>query len=486
MAETTWIKNADWIVGYDPRTGGHTYIPNGDLVFSGNQVTFVGRGYGGGADTVVDGTDRMVMPGLMNLHVHCFHELHFKGFFEDLASKHLWMSQLFEYTLLIEWDDESGKAATEVALCEMLKSGCTTVAELAVCPLPDPDLLDTLVRSGMRAYVCPMVRSGEWYTDDGNDVLYRWFADGTEGAHFPSASLDESLGIIDEAETHDSGRLKGMVGPMQVDTCTEEFFKQCKKAADVRGMPMQTHASQSVVEFREMVRRHGKTPVEWMQDIGVLENTLIGHCLNIDQHPWIDYHEHKDIERLINANATVVHCQRAFAQWGDMMRSFGGYRAAGVNMALGTDCYPHDLIEEMRIAGLISKVSSGNVDLLKTGDVFETATLGAAKALGRDDIGRLSEGAKADIVLVDLKHPTMRPVRDPLKCLIYSGTADAVRDVYVDGNLVVEDRKLLTLDHDDALDRLQEGQQRALARIPKHDWAGRSADEIAPFCLPVR
>ena len=83
MTSTTWIKNADWIVASDPQTGGHTYIPNGDLVFSGNQVTFAGRGYGGGADTIINGTDLMVMPGLMNLHVHCFHELHFKGFFED-------------------------------------------------------------------------------------------------------------------------------------------------------------------------------------------------------------------------------------------------------------------------------------------------------------------------------------------------------------------------------------------------------------------
>ena len=88
-------------------------------------------------------------------------------------------------------------------------------------------------------------------------------------------------------------------------------------------------------------------------------------------------------------------------------------------------------------------------------------------------------------MLVDLKHPTMRPVRDPLKCLIYSGTADAVRDVYVDGNLVVEDRKVLTLDHDDALDRLQAGQKRSMERIPDVDWAHRSADEIAPMSWPV-
>ena len=167
------------------------------------------------------------------------------------------------------------------------------------------------------------------------------------------------------------------------------------------------------------------------------------------------------------------------------MRSLGGYRAAGVNMALGTDCYPHDLVEEMRIAGLMSKVASGHVDLLSTDAVFEIATLGAARALGRDDLGRIAVGAKADLALVDLRHPSMRPVRDPLKCLIYSGTAAAVRDVFVGGELVVKDRTVLTIDQDDALDRLQEGQKRALDRIPELDWAKRSADELSPFCLPV-
>ena len=97
MATTTWIKNTDWVVAWDPETGGHEYIRHGDVVFSGNVVSFVGTDYGGGADTTIDGTDLMVMPGLMNLHVHCFHELHFKGFFEDLASKHLWMSHLYEH-----------------------------------------------------------------------------------------------------------------------------------------------------------------------------------------------------------------------------------------------------------------------------------------------------------------------------------------------------------------------------------------------------
>ncbi len=89
MSETTWIKNADWVIAWDAETGEHTYIRNGDVVFSGSDVTFVGRDYDGQADMTIDGTDVMVMPGLLNLHIHAYMELHGKGFFEDLASKHL-------------------------------------------------------------------------------------------------------------------------------------------------------------------------------------------------------------------------------------------------------------------------------------------------------------------------------------------------------------------------------------------------------------
>ena len=478
---TTAIVNADWVVAYDPATEGHSYIRNGSVVFRDDTIIHVGKGYEGAVDTVIDGTDVMVMPGLLDLHLHAYQEIHGKGFFEDLASKHMWMTQLFEYTWLIEEDEASAEAAIQASAADLLKSGCTTMVELYCSQkLPFDNWLNILAGTGIRTYACPMVNSGHWYTPDGQNHLYAW--DEAKGLN----DLQGALELIDEAQVHGSGRLHGMVGAAQVDTCTEELFLKCKQAAVDRGIPLQTHAAQSVMEFREMIRRHRKTPLEWLDDIGVLgPQTLIGHAINIDQHPWVNHHEHGDIERLARSGASVVHCPRAFAQWGDMMRSLGSYRAAGINMALGTDCYPHDMIEEMRIAGLISKVASGHVDLIRTEDVFEIATLGAARALGRDDLGRLAPGARADIVLVDLKHQSMRPVRDPLRSLVYSGVAAAVRDVYVNGALTVHNHEVLTMDQDEVHDRLQAGQDRSLLRVPGLDWAGRSADEINPLCLPV-
>ena len=129
---------------------------------------------------------------------------------------------------------------------------------------------------------------------------------------------------------------------------------------------------------------------------------------------------------------------------------------------------------------------AGTVDDLNTSDVFEAATIGGAKALRRDDIGRLSVGAKADLVLVDLKNPAMRPLREPLRSLIYVAGERAVRDVYVDGNLVVEGGKCLTIDLDAELDALEAAQQRSIERVPEIDFANRTADELAPMVYDVQ
>ena len=104
--------------------------------------------------------------------------------------------------------------------------------------------------------------------------------------------------------------------------------------------------------------------------------------------------------------------------------------------------------------------------------------------LGRDDLGRIAQGAKADLVLADLDHPAMQPVRDPLRSLVFSAAERAVRHVYVDGRRVVEDGEVLTVDQRSAAARLTEGQQRIMEDFPNLDWGHRSVDRALPLCLP--
>jgi cytosine/adenosine deaminase-related metal-dependent hydrolase len=116
--------------------------------------------------------------------------------------------------------------------------------------------------------------------------------------------------------------------------------------------------------------------------------------------------------------------------------------------------------------------------------MLNAVTVNGAWALMRSDLGRLAPGAKADIVLVDLKHPLMQPARDPLRSLIYAAAERAVRDVYVNGTKVLEQGEVLTLDYARAVSRLEEVRQRTEENIPKADCKRRTSAEIAPLSLP--
>ena len=135
----------------------------------------------------------------------------------------------------------------------------------------------------------------------------------------------------------------------------------------------------------------------------------------------------------------MAHCPTPFARYGIILESFGDYVRAGVNMAMGTDTTPHNMLEEIRKAGTFARIASRHVNNVSTGMLLNAATVAGAKALMRDDIGKLAIGAQADIVLVDVNHPDMMPARDPLRSLVFHAADRAVKDVYVAGRKVVSD-----------------------------------------------
>jgi cytosine/adenosine deaminase-related metal-dependent hydrolase len=137
----------------------------------------------------------------------------------------------------------------------------------------------------------------------------------------------------------------------------------------------------------------------------------------------------------------------------------------------------------MRTAAILARVNAKDFRAVSTADMFNAVTTGPARALGREDIGRLAPGAKADIVLVDAAHPIMRPLRDPLRSLVYTAAERAVRDVYVDGVLRVEDGQVLTFDFRAAAEAVEQGQRRAEATVAARNPKGLSGRDISPLSL---
>ncbi len=474
---TTVIRNAAWVVAWDKATSAHVYLRDADVAFTGDQITFVSKGYVGPADREIDGRARMVMPGLVNIHTHPTSEPLRKGITDETRSPGFWHSSLYEYLTVINPDPEGYVACMQVALAELLQSGVTTVADLS---MPFDGWLDVLADSGIRACIAPMYRDARWFTRNGHELEYEWDQKaGRDG-------FDRARQLVELARQHPSGRLSGMITPAQIDTCSAELIRDSYDYANERNLPFQIHAAQSVTEFHEMQRRHGMTPIQWMHSIGALgDHSIIGHGIFLDHHPWLHWTTRKDLGLLADNGATVAHCPTVFLRRGISLRTFGGYVRAGVNMGIGTDTYPHNFLDEMRNALHTNRVIGESVADVETVDVLNAATIGGATALRRDDIGRLAVGMKADVVLVDVMAPSMRPLREPMRSLIYVAHERAIKDVFVDGRQVVADGQVTTIDLEAASAALEEAQKRASFKVPTNDWAGRTLDELAPMALPT-
>lgn len=478
MPHTTCIRNAAWIVAWDASAGTHVYLRDADLAFTGNTIVHVGKRYAGPADTIIDGRNLMLIPGLVDIHSHPSTEPFFRGIREEHGVPAMFMSGLYERSFAFRTDVEGRHAGKTVAYCEMLRTGITSVADLSG---DDPGWIDLAAQSGLRVFLAPGYASARWHLENEWQLKYVWDeAAGQRGLH-------DALGLIGQATQHPSGRLSGIVFPAQIDTCTEALLRESWEAADAQNLPFTTHCAQSVNEFNEMVHRHGRTPIRWASDIGVLgPRCILGHAIFTDEHSWTRWHTRDDVNILAETGTSVAHCPSPFARYGQTLEDFGRYRRAGVNIGMGTDVSPHNLIEEMRLAAILARVAAQDINTTSTAAIFHAATVGGATALGRDDIGRLAVGARADLVLVDLTNPFMLPARDPLRSLVYTAADRAVHSVFVDGEKVVEAGRVLTLDHAEALGLLAEAQARMEADVPNHDWARRRADQITPLSLAVR
>jgi cytosine/adenosine deaminase-related metal-dependent hydrolase len=154
-------------------------------------------------------------------------------------------------------------------------------------------------------------------------------------------------------------------------------------------------------------------------------------------------------------------------------------------MTLATDTCPQSMLDALRWTAVVAKIQDRRTEVATAAEVFDAATLGGARALGRDDLGRIAPGAKADLILWRGDTLSMAPVRDPLRNIVYAADHGDIDTVIVDGRVVVEGGRVPGLDEADVAGRLQAGAERMWARIPQGDWAGRDVDGLSPPSLPA-
>ncbi|HVC30450.1 MAG TPA: chlorohydrolase family protein [Steroidobacteraceae bacterium] len=466
---------AGWVVAYDGR--GHRLLRDGTVVIEDDEVIYVGREFAGEVAERVDARDKILTPGLISAHAHIAGSPLDRSFIEDVGNPQFYYSGLFEMLPVrgAAQDAEGSRACVDFSMVELLRGGVTTVTEMGG---QGEYIAECASTYGLRCYIAQGYRSGRWITHDGRSVAWEWDEDAGK------LGLRAALAFVERFDGAHDGLVRGFLSPMQVDTCTAELLVESHRLAEELKLPMQVHTSQSVNEFQEMLRRHGTTPIAWLAEIGALgPRVILGHAIVIGGSSWSNYPA-GDIQIMADSGCSVAHAVWVFARRGIALESFERYRRAGVNVALGTDTNPQSVLEAMRWASVIGKIVDRDTRAATGAEVFEAATLGGARALGRDDLGRIAPGAKADLVLWKATSWTMTPLRDPVKNIVFNATHDDVDTVYVNGRRVVEAGRVLAADEPKILADLQAAGERMWPRMGEFDWAHRGADELSPPTYP--
>jgi len=476
--KTICFRNVDWIVAWDSAKNRHCYLKDADLALRGRTIIHVSPGrFEGTCDEEISGRGLCLLPGLIDIHNHSASMPAYRGVREELGNPNFYFSGLYEGFGLFRAPAARQMTTTALAICELLLSGVTTYVDMTS---PYPEWVETVKSSGIRASISPLFYSARTVAVSDHAIEWKWSEDGGK------QEFEKALDVLSMVEADHSGLLSPMMSPMSVDQCTPELLRQAYDFALERNWPFHLHGGMSVLEFHEMVRRTGLTSIQWLEQQKLLgPTTIIGHAMILDHHSWVHWHTKRDMDILGQSESSISHCPIVFSRYGVILESFGRYKKAGINIGIGTDTHPHNMLEEMRAAITMGRVADQHMFAALTSDIFDAATIGGARALMRDDIGRLATGALADIVVVNVNHPIMLPLYDPIRSLVFSACDRAVKDVYVGGRKIVSDGKVLTMDHQRIASEVSNILDEVALDMPNRDRKGRTAVQVAPLTYEI-
>jgi len=427
----------------------HVLIDRGEVVYEEDQILFVGESYGGQVDRTIDVRPKLIIPGLINVHTHSLTApLLYRGISEDEG----WV--LYKYLLPVRYGTpatppyargEDAYLLSRLTILDILRSGVTTVFE-QTDNLEDP--IRTAQDLGIRFYGCHSYFNSMPFEKSGT-VIYPPPQDSCPG-------FDENLRLIRRYQDACKGRIKVWLGPHAPDTCSPDLLQETRKKANELKVGIGTHICQSMTEVNEMKRRFHKTPVAYLADLNFWgKDVIAAHAIHTTS---------SDVAIMAREGMNVAHCASSYVKSG-IHAPMARYRQAGINVVLGTDQNPMDFLDEMRLAMFSSKLNEDNPNATSVLDVFNMVTLKAAQAVGREDIGRIAPGAKADLVVVNTRQTHLCPHRDPLKALVYHANRNDIEMVIVDGKTVMEGRKVLTVDEEEIISKAEEVAQRLWKKV---------------------
>lgn len=390
-----------------------------DIYIEGSRIVSVGkRPEGFSEDRVIDGKDRLAIPGLVNCHTHSY-----MSFMRNVADDLSFMDWLFGTIDLIEQQmtDEDTYWGACLAIIEMMKSGTTCFNDMQ---MNIHQTTRAVKESGMRAVI------SRGLVGSGNDEAGRM-------------RLNQAYEERDAAA--DCDRLTFMLGPHAPYTCDDGFMRIVSEEAKKNNMRIHVHLSESESEIEQIKEKYHCTPIEMAEKNGLFDVPAVAaHCVQITE---------SDMDILRKKNVSVVTNPASNMKLGNGFAPVPEMLEKGINVCIGTDGAASNnslnLFHEMSLLALIHKGVAKTPQCISAKETIRIATINGAKALGLEkEIGSIEEGKKADIAILNLNTPSLTPRNNLIAGLSYSANGSEVETVIIDGKITMEERKILTMDEE--------------------------------------
>ncbi|MBY6059185.1 amidohydrolase family protein [Leisingera daeponensis] len=482
------LMTADWVVGHE--NGQHVLLPRGEVVFEDGAILFAGHGFEGEVARRIDCGRALVGPGFIDLDALSDLDTTVLGLDNQPAWKkgRIWPHSYMENGPREMYTPEDLRWQKHYAFTRLIRNGITTALPIASLFYREWgetwDEFEGAAKAaeglGLRVYLGPAYRSGNTYVSE----------DGSIGFHFDEQrglqGLADAVRFCERFEGGAGGLIRTMLAPDRIETCTEALLSRTAQAVRELDVPVRLHCCQSAFEYKSVLRMHGKSPPEWLRDIGFPSpRAILPHLTFLSGVNGIEY-EAPDLEILADGGAALAHCPLVMARSGAVLKSFARYRDAGLTIGMGTDTHPPDMILNMQLGLITARMADSNPQAVSAADMYDAATLGGAKALGRSDLGRLAPGARADITVIGLDDPAIGQVIDPVQTVLLNGSGRDVRTVVIDGRIVMQDGIIPGVDHDG----LRAGAQRRfdglVAQYPDRTFGHPPVEEIFAPAYPLR
>ncbi len=396
------------------------FYEKADVVVTGSVITEISPNTKYSGKKEIDASGKLVMPGLVNTHNHAAMTL-LRGLADDMPLDIWWQKFIFPIEKKFG-SPEFVKVGVALAAIEMIKSGTTTFADMYFHQKESAGVCKDI---GIRAFLGEGIFDFETPSNRNADNTFKYIEE-----FYNEYKNDELISAI--------------VAPHTPYTCSEDVLSRSRLLSDKLNVPLKIHLSETRTENSDSMQNYGMSPTQRLEKMGFLSEKMIAvHCVHLSE---------DDINILKNHSVKVSHCQESNMKLASGNAPVVEMLNKGIKVGIGTDGAASnnnlDMFDEMDTVAKVHKLILHDPVVLKAEKVVEMATCYGANALLRDDIGSLETGKKADIIILDFRQPHLTPLYNIYSHLVYSAGGQDTTDVIINGKLVMENRKILTVDED--------------------------------------